>query len=215
MLQVYNIIIWHLYTLQNDHHQKFSYHPSLIQLATFTHFAHHQYFSLLVTVYLWLCFHIISLVSLDSTYEWNHTVFVFLFYLFYLAQHPRGHDIMWLKAPSLKSPNQKNRLVFLGWLAPILKLSWGCQELSSQHKLSGTTMNSQDAPSLKKSQGFRDKDQSNSLLVNICHFWFVRGALRTVLRKILRKDSGSVEENVMVDGGGGSTHVPLWHPCTS
>ena len=78
--QVYNVIISHLYTVPSDHPQKSSYHPSSYgwcpslllpaPKSTFPLVTTNLFF---VSVSLFLfCF------FLDPTYEWNHTVFVFI-----------------------------------------------------------------------------------------------------------------------------------------
>lgn len=126
---------------------------------------------------------------------------------------PRGQRLGWYHVT--QSPNPPiTWLVFLVWPAPSRNCVRAQHDSPRWHRLSASTVNNQDTPPLRKSQGLggslpgtEDKDQPHSLLHTICQLWFVAvSALRTVPRKKL--DAGSVENSVMVGGGGGSAHVP-------
>ena len=75
-IYIWKIIIWHLYILQSEHHLK----SITIHLTSSTHFAHSQPLSLLVNTSLipLSLFSLLCFVFWNSTYEWNHMIFAFV-----------------------------------------------------------------------------------------------------------------------------------------
>ena len=99
--QVYNILIWHFYTLQCDHIPNSSNYLSpckcitiLLTIFPFIVFIHPPSLDPTTTIPFGLCFYesgfflfcfVYLFCFLGSTYQWNHMVFVSLSELFHLA----------------------------------------------------------------------------------------------------------------------------------
>ena len=139
---MYYIVIWHLHTLWNDHHDnKSSNHlvpykvitvlltiflmlymtsPWLIYYVTgglyllipFIYFAHSPqpppfWQPPICSLYLWIYFHIVSsFCFLDSTYKWDHAVFLFLWLI----------SLSIIPSKSMHVVTNGDNFIFYGWV---------------------------------------------------------------------------------------------------